>query len=319
MRLASSWLISVCLASAVALVGCDVGGGAPSGGGGDPGGPGDLRGTLAGGTQSGSLHLAEDATIPAGTTVTFAAGSSFAGAAGKHLTVQGTLVVDGTADATVSMVADDDGDPWGGIIVASGGSATIHYATGTGVDELMDCQAGATTCALDHLDFTDVGGVVKAASIATLAASRVNGMENGAVTVTRGGSLTVSDTELMQSSHDLVTASGGALRVEYSAIGGTTGTFEHCNFHIGSADSLVITHTNIVTGVYGMMIGDVASPSITYNNWEGNTTDVSPVGDPTGADFTHNYWAKGAPGSLGPEYDFSSAETGPVADAGPRT
>jgi len=37
----------------------------------------------------------------------------------------------------------------------------------------------------------------------------------------------------------------------------------------------------------------------------------------TAADFTENYWADGTP-PLGAEYDFSSAASARIAEAGPR-
>jgi hypothetical protein len=216
------------------------------------------------------------------------------------------------------MIPDPGASSWGGIAVDAGGSAAIRYVTGTEVDALMTCRAGALACELERIDFEDVGTIIRAASAASLVESRVSGMANGAVHVASGGDLTVSDTELSQSSHDLVTASGGHLTIEHTTIGGTIDTYEHCNLHIGSADSLTITRSNIVTGVYGIMIGNVNSARINYNNWEGNTNDVSPMGSPTDADFTHNYWGKGSAPSLGGEYDFTSLEPDRVADAGPR-
>ena len=230
--------------------------------------------------------------------------------------------MDGTAESTVSMIPAEGAATWGGVVVESGGAATIRWATGTGVDTLMDCKAGAATCLLERIDFETVSKIVVAAGTATLKESRIVDMNNAAVSVTGGGNLTVVDSELMTSTHDLVVASGGTLLVEYSTIGGTVDTYEHCNLHIGRADSLTIRYSIITTAVYGMMIGGVSGAVVNYNNFTANDAnqDVSEVGTVADADFRFNYWSQTAPEApnLGPQYDVASASASPVAEAGPR-
>ena len=178
----------------------------------------------------------------------------------------------------------------------------------------------AATCLLERIDFEVITRLVVASGTATLKESRVVDMSNAAVSVTSGGNLTVSDSELMTSTHDLVVASGGTLLVEYSTIGGTVDTYEHCNLHIGRADSLTIRYSNITTGVYGMMIGGITGAVVNYNNFTDNNAnqDVNEVGTVADADFRYNFWSQGAPGYLGPQYDVSSAAGSLVAEAGPR-
>ncbi len=284
----------------------------------DGGGGGETVEITESAHWSGDIALDGQTIIAPGVEVVIESGSAVTASAGSSIRVQGTLLVDGVAGSTVSIVPAEGAASWSGVVAESGGAVTMRYVTGTGVDTLLVCAAGAVTCELDHLDLEDVGGVIQAASIASITASRVQGMSNGAIHVSSGGDLNVSDCDFSQSDHDLVTASGGHLTVQYTNIGGTIDTYEHCNMHIGSADSLVVTHSNIVTGAYGIMIGDVAGPSLTYNNWEGNERDVSPVGEPTSADFTHNYWGGGDPPTLGGNYDFSDEETARLEDTGPR-
>jgi hypothetical protein len=327
MREALSLAFSLLLA-----VGCGVGEtGGPGGGDGDGDGDGDGGGdgdgnpnTLSGAigesaTLSGDIELVADATIESGVELTIASGSSFTAAAGAKLIVQGTLLIDGAAGATVSMIPVEGGGDWGGVVVEAGGSATIRYATGTGVATLMDCEAGAATCLIERIDFEAVNKIMTAAATATVKESRIVDMSNGALSVTGDGNLTVVDSELMTSTHDLIVAAGGTLLVEYTTIGGTVDTYEHCNFHIGSADALTIRYSNILTGEYGMMIGGVSGAVVNYNNFEGNNpgNDVSEVGTVVDADFRYNFWDQGAP-TLGVQYDVSSPAGARVAEAGPR-
>ncbi|HTE51252.1 MAG TPA: hypothetical protein VK698_10320 [Kofleriaceae bacterium] len=271
----------------------------------------------ASGRYSGTISIAADATIPAGVEIDVEPGSAIVAADGVALTVSGTLLVTGATGQTVSIVPEEGSLGWKGIRAESGGSVIIHHATGTRVATLLECHAGAIACAVDAIDFEHVGKIISAAATATLTSSRVVDMANGAVYVQAGGDLTVSDTELMTSQGDIVVTGGGRLLVEYSNIGGTVDTYEHCNLHIGQADALVVRYSNIVTGQYGMMIGGIDGAEITHNNFEGNSTDIDPVGVVTAADFTENYWADGTP-PLGAEYDFSSAASARIAEAGPR-
>jgi hypothetical protein len=294
-------------------------GGGAEGGGGAGGDGAEWSGDVQSGTYNGTIRLTAKASIPAGAEVVIAAGSEIVAADGASLSVAGSLLVDGSADQTVSIEPEEGSAGWVGIAAESSGQVTIRHATGSKVATLLNCKAGAATCALQRVDFTDVGRIVSTTATATLAESRVVKMENGGVYVNPGGNLTVSDTELNTSLGDIVVAAGGTLVVEYSTIGGTLDTYEHCQLHVGRADSLTVRYSNIITGKYGMMIGGVAGAVVNYNNFEGNDpTDIDPLGQVTGADFRHNFWDKGAPTSLGGEFDVSAAEPAHIDQAGPR-
>lgn len=269
---------------------------------------------------SGELELIADATIKPGAAVVIEAGSTLLAAEGTTLTVEGQLVIDGTADSTVSITPADGATAWTGIAVASGGSAEVRYATGTAVGLLMACRAGASQCVLEGIDFTAIGQLMRAESTALIDKSRIETMRNGGVTLA-GGDLTIRDTYLLDSDHDIVVASGGGnLTVEYSEIGGAQGAYEHCDLHIGSADSVSVTHSNIISAVYGMMIGGTSGATINNNNFESNNpnNDVLEVGTVSNIDMQSNYWDQGAPANLGPSYNVGNASQTRLTDTGPR-
>ncbi len=81
---------------------------------------------------SGVHRVPASLTIPVGATVTVAACSRVELGAGAGLTVNGTLVVAGTAPAPVTFVPQSSGQPWGTIKLNPGGSADLGYATLTG-------------------------------------------------------------------------------------------------------------------------------------------------------------------------------------------
>lgn len=308
------------LAFALLLSACTVG----SVGTGDDTGGDDAPGTISGAitedaTWSGTVEISADATINAGVTVTVTPGTELTARNGVGLRVEGTLEVAGTAEAPVTMLPTADAMAWAGIVADPGGSVHLAHAQGTDVATLLYCHDGAILCHLANVEFTGINQAIVAEDIALIADSRIVDIANGGLTV-RGpaGDLTVRDSYVLTSTGDLIVQQGGTLLVEYSEIGDTQGSYDHCDLHISSASSLTITKTNIINGVVGMMIGGTTGASITGNNWMGNDTDIQLVGDNLTVNLTGNYWLNGAP-ALGPEYDVANPALEQIADAGPRT
>jgi len=302
------------------LSACTIG---TTGPGGDDGAGGDGT-TIAGAitadtTWSGTMTITGNATIDAGVTVTIAAGTEIEAKEGVSLTVAGTLEATGTEASKISFLPTADATRWAGIVAEAGGSVHLAYAEGTDVSTLLYCHDGAVLCELDHVDFSKSAQAIVAEDVTVITSSRIADVGSGGLTIRGpGGDLTVRDSYVLTSSGDIIVQSGGNLLVEYSEIGNAQGVDDHCNFHISSAASLTITHTNIINGVYGIMIGGTTGASLTGNNWMGNSTDVDEVGVNAAVDLRDNYWQNGAP-ALGAAYDVSSPSTTQIADAGPRT
>ncbi len=306
------------LVPALFLAACTVGSTDPVVSGDD--GPGDpTDGTISGAittdqTWDTTMELVGEATIEAGVTVTIMPGAAITAKDGVTLRVNGTLEAVGTAEAPISMMPS--AMTWAGIVVESGGAAHLSYVEGTDVATLMYCHTGASQCDMDHVEFTGIAQAIVAEGPAVIDHSRFVDISNGGLSVRTGGDLTVRDSYVLTSQGDLIVANGGTLTIEYSEIGDTQGSYDHCNFHI-NAGTISITRSNIIEGVYGMMLGGTTGAVFNYNNWMGNDTDISEVGTNTSVNAQHNYWANGAP-ALGAAYDVSLAETAQITDAGPR-
>jgi hypothetical protein len=288
----------------------------------DPGPP-DPAGTItiegaqtADAIWAGTIELVADATVAAGVTITVSPGSQIIAADGRSIRVDGTLAIAGTAEQPVTILPDTDAIAWAGFVANAGGAVTIEHATGQDVATLLYCHFDAVACTLSYVDFTSLGSAIITETAASIDHSRFVGLANGGVTISDGGDLEITDSYLLTSVHDLIVQNGGRLTVDYSEIGDTQGVDEHCDFHINRADLLSITHSNIISGVYGMMIGGTDGAVIQYNNFEGNNIDVSETGVNTAADFRFNYWDGGAP-ALGAVYDTSQPATERLV-AGPR-
>ena len=269
-------------------------------------------------TWRGEIEMTGETVVPAGKTLTVDPGTTFSAAEGAVLRVEGVLVIAGSSDSQVTLNPIAGAVAWGGIAVESGGSASIVHATGSAVSTLLFCKPGAAKCELDQVDFHDISRVIKVEGNATVSQSKFRNMNNGGFSVSGDGALTIVDSTIWTSSHDLIVVSGGTLTIDHSEIGGALMSDEHCDLHIGAADKVVVTNSNIISAMYGLMLGNTTGAVFQYNNFVDNmTADVLEVGDNTAADFRYNYWSGGAP-TLGAAYDVSSPSATPVEAAGPR-
>lgn len=326
-------ILSTALLSAALAAGCTVGATGPAdtgGGGGDGGGGGGGGGGAAvenaqiagditdGATWSGTIELTADATIKSGADIIVAAGAEIIAVQGATLYVEGSLAVEGTAAAPVSIVPADGATTWSGIVVQSGGSATLANATGRDVAALLYCHEGAVFCGLDAVEFTSIGQVLVASGPAEIKNSRISDLANAGVMIKTGADVTITDSYIVTSSHDIIVATGGNLTIDHSEIGGAQGSYEHCSVHIGSAASVSVTNSNIISAVYGVMIGGTDGAVFQYNNFFENDpgNDILEVGTNANADFRYNYWDQGAP-TL-PDFDTSEPAAALIAEAGPR-
>src|SRR5262245_7064220 len=304
--------------SAACTVG-SLGGGDPGPGTGSGSDPNPTTGTISGDitsdqTWSDKVTIGGNTNILAGVTVTVSPGAMIEAKAGATVRVAGTLKIAGTKAAGVTILPVQGTPTWPGFVADTGGNLSMTYAMGTNIATLVYCHTGAT-CALDHVEFSAMGNAVVAEGTATITASRLTQVANGGVTISNGD-LKIVDSYILTSQGDIIVQDGGKLDVTYSEVGDAQGSYEHCDFHINSAASLSITHSNIRNGVYGMMIGGTTNAILQYDNFLANTTDLDPIGANTNADFSNSYFDKGAPTMAGG--NFANVATATVTDAGPR-
>jgi hypothetical protein len=123
-----------------------------------------VSGTLAGNTNfnaAGSPYLiVNDLIVPTGATLTLEPGTSFIMSKGRHLRVQGTLLVDGTPSNKVT-ISGHHGDSWGGISFEEPSTTsllthlTIRNAT-RGIEPTLYPAAIAGLNATLELNFIDI-------------------------------------------------------------------------------------------------------------------------------------------------------------------
>jgi hypothetical protein len=99
-------------------------------------------------------------------------------------------------------------------------------------------------------------------------------VQTGAEIYVSGGTFTAVDSQMSNASGDLLVVDAGTVDMSYSAIGlepgaGTDTT--HCDLHFGGAGTAIkITHSNISSSSYGLMLYGGSNVDLTNNNWFNN-------------------------------------------------
>lgn len=142
----------------------------------------------------------------------------------------------------------------------------------------------------------------------------------GGIYVT-GGKLTATDTRMSQASGDFLVVNAGTVDVSYSAIGLEPGNKDttHCDMHFGgSGTTIKVTHSNISTSPYGLMLYGGNNVDLTYNNWFSNEKQIDTTAGVSG-DISFGWFDKGAPtAGAGAVLTYNSPAAARLTDAGPR-
>ena len=90
----------------------------------------------------------------------------------------------------------------------------------------------------------------------------------------------------------------GSVDMSYSAIGlepGTRTDTNHCDMHFGgSGTTIKVTHSNISTSAYGLMLYGGNNVDLTLNNWFNNPIQIDTSAGVSG-NITGGWFDKGAP------------------------
>lgn len=246
------------------LLACVVGSDAPTGDG--TGGPGSGSGGSNGsgtGTPDTALHISSNMTLPPTYDVA------------KQTIVDANVTVTIPAGAIVKFAPSTSIEVLGTVVVQGSKASPV--------------QLSPSTAGGHHYGFTvDAGG--------TLTMSY--GVQVGGGITANGGTVTISDTLMSQAAGDFLVVGAGKVTVSNSAIGlepnaGTDTT--HCDMHFGGTGTTIsITHSNLSTSSYGLMLYGGTGVILTNNNWFTNAIQIDTVPGVT-ADITGSWFDKGAP------------------------
>jgi hypothetical protein len=206
---------------------------------------------------------------------------------------------------------------WDGIVVESGGAASIHHVSGTKVTTLLTCKTGALASVIDEATFNQLGQALDASAQVAVTKSTFTNLSTNAIVVKVGGNVTVTDCVIWGAPGDLVIVNGGQLDISYCDLGLSTSS-QHGDIFVSSSSGLSISYCNISSAVDGISIGGTSSSQVQYNNFLNNDIDVVDLGSNSGICLCYDYWDSGEPVGLGGGFSISTSSPSLIATAGPR-
>jgi hypothetical protein len=215
-----------------------------------------------------------------------------------------------------------------GVTVTIPAGSTVSFAPYMSLEVRGTLNVMGTKASVVHLSPATAGDKFTGISVSPGGAFNMTyGVQTGGGITANGGNVTISDSLMSLSEGDffVIGGSGGKVDVSYSAIGLAVGTGTetiHCDMHFGGTGTTIsITHSNINSSSYGLMLYGGSNVNLTANNWLGNTIQLDTSSGVSG-DVTGSYFDKGAPkpagsgGAMILGTDKLSATK--LADAGPR-
>ncbi len=275
-----------------------------------------------------AVTLTETLTIPAGQTVRVGPGTTFTAGMGMQVLINGTLIVDGTADAPVEFAGAGTPRSWEGIVIASGGSLTMTHAKIGGATYGILAQVGSSY----QVAYSEIGTSFKVAVLYADGSfdhmrfhasgddtfSPVNEVSmddvNGSLTII-DASPTVTDSSFDNSSPlvDMIRIGGKASPVfDHVSIVGA-----HCGLHTnGGVNTMPTIKNSVLQGLsYGIM-AYTAKPTFENCNFIDNGSDIGFCFDATADNaptLIGNYYSSGSASFDASCFDIGKADSAPAA------
>jgi hypothetical protein len=291
--------------------------------------------------------------IAAGSTITIEPGAQVTVSPDVTITVRGVLKVASAAGPHAKISPQPQGQPWGGIIVASGGTLLADGLDLESPTMALDIQPGSIDARYDHGTITgadvpfrlELGSRLETSHATVLGAtssSDINGdftasyldyQKSGfAAGLTTGGAhatLRAADSTFRGTANaggDYIVSLGAKLiHVEYSTI-----TNSHCAFHFNDVDQFQIDHVTAgassPTGpgdlnAWGAMLyGSGAGPNtISNSNFVNSSTNLDLLGTNGPLTITNTYsTGKNTQADTGWTWAPADVASAPIANAQPR-
>lgn len=246
----------------------------------DPNNPNPNETSLSGAltasqSLSGTVILADDVTVPAGMTLTLAPGTVVKAASGKSLIVRGTLAATGTGQQKIVFQGKDATAPgsWGGIAVASGGSATLGYVEIRHARQAFQALAGSTF-ALDHalIEQSSNALILRASGPVTKTVIHALGSsQSGPPVDIADSSPTFTDVLIDQSNagtdHIVVAGASSSPQFDHMELTGC-----HCAFHFNDGTNINVTNSYIHDNYYALMLYGTKNVKFSNTNMVTNRT-----------------------------------------------
>jgi hypothetical protein len=228
-------------------------------------------------TLCGAVQLAAAKSVPAGKTLAICAGSTVTMAAGVSLTVQGKLVVQGTAQSPVKLVGAQGGTmDWAGLIIEANGAVSASYLQIRNAETALTTRPGSSF-SIDHLVIESSEALMVLGSSGTIAHGTLHGLGD------KQSSTPIEISDASPRITDTVVSQGAFNGVDMIVVGGDTAApvFDrlevadsHCAFHFVTGNGVTISNSYLHHNAYGLMVTGSTGGHVVHNNFQDNGINI---------------------------------------------
>jgi hypothetical protein len=276
-----AWVPLAVLSWSSLIVACtSMGSGAPGGQGGSPvTGAGGATAVVADETLCGPVALAATKIVAAGKTVAICAGSTLSFGAGVGLTVNGRLVVQGTAQQPVKLAAGGaaaEPGGWTGLVLNAGGELSAAYIEIHDAATALAARPGSSY-AVDHLVIDNSPVMMVLSSNGSIAHGTLRGLgaaQSSSPVFISNASPHITDTSITSGLYpgvDMVIVGGLSSAPVFDHVEVAD---SHCAFHINESTGAVITNSWVHHNAYAFMLGTSVDGRIDHNNFQDNFVNL---------------------------------------------
>ena len=210
--------------------------------------------------------------------------------------VSGTIQADTTWSGTTRIKAETIIPT--GVTVTVPAGATLNFANSATIKVQGTLKIEGTSAAKVNVQSEPGATYWGPISVAGTVDIKYGSFTGGAIyTTAASANLIITDTKMFRAGGDYIIMNGGSINMTYSQIGAGPGETDstHCNLHINSASSIVITNSNINNAPYGLMFYGGVNANFQTNNWYGAATKDVDTASGVSGNFSGGWFEKGAP------------------------
>jgi hypothetical protein len=266
-------------------------------------------------TVGGAVVASASSTIAAGAKLTILAGTTVIFAPNAALTVQGTLLVQGTKANWA--VFDAPSGVWGGLTVRSGGSATLSHLQVHRATVAFSAEA-SSTWAISGFQVDSSQAAMQLASTGTVSYATIHmvgaSQRSSPISIS-SGSPAISDMLIDNANLgvDMIIVNGGSPTFDHVEV-----TKCHCAYHFNGGSNIEVKNGSIHDNAYVLMNFSASNTRFSTNNFVTNSVNIGDCSQGGSFTGTGNYATSAMFDSSCASQTNASPAASAVAGVGPR-
>ncbi len=219
-------------------------------------------------TLYGDITTSNDITIPSGVTVKILSGSTISLPAGKKITVQGNLIVDGSPTDTVKLKPEQSGsnNRWYGLYVTNSGSVTVRNAIFENATYGLRINGNSTSIDVENCSFINNAYGIYAVSHNNSSISNIEFWSNNAGIYMYNSDMSVHDNLFFENIYNIY-----GYYSDFHAWDNEIIESSHSGLLL-SRSNPTIEHNDISSNYYGIYCTNYSAPDFSNTRESGDNT-----------------------------------------------